>query len=164
MNGRGRRIGPRRCDWRNRHGRGIVIQPVGDEHAGLRVFLSAELREMNLPKVLQTGRGMHARHGVGVAAFARAVVDDGDARAQAVHHHLRIGAFYAVVQPQEQLHRRQPRVRAHQLEFHVARQIAQMRGAELPEGDVARDRHRIFGVVVDANVVRTFGIGFARTG
>ena len=36
-------------------------------------------------------------------------------------------AFHAVMQTQEQIDRRQSRHRTHQLEFHVARQIAEMR-------------------------------------
>ena len=46
----------------------------------------------------------------------------------------------------------------HQLEFLVPRQIAEMQRAEFAERDVAPDRHRVFGVVVDRLEVGAIGI------
>ena len=107
---------------------------------------------------------MHRHHGFGIAAFARAVVHDRGDRPQSMHHDRGIRTLHAMMQSQEQPHRRQPRVRAHQLEFHIAGQIAQMRGMEAPKGDVTRHRHRIFHIVVERLEIGAFGIGFVGTG
>src|SRR5215467_11185834 len=49
MGGRWRRVraGRRRRDRGDRHRRQRLVGQIGDEHAGHRVFLAAQLREMN---------------------------------------------------------------------------------------------------------------------
>ena len=67
---------------------------------------------------------MHRLHHLRFAAFARAVVHDGDARMQSVHQHLGIRARLSMMQTQQHVHRAQAIVGAHQLEFLVLGQIA----------------------------------------
>ena len=121
---------------------------------GTRVLLPAQQREVKLPEIFEARRGVHRLHHLRLAAFARAVVHDGDARMQRVHQHRRIRAGLPVVQTQQHIHGAEAVVRAHQLEFLVLGEIAQMSGAKFSERDVDADRLRVLGVVVSGLVVR----------
>jgi hypothetical protein len=63
------------------------VERVGDEHAGNRVLLSAQRREMQLPEIFEAGRRVDGLHRLGIPALARAVVHDRDTWMQRPNHH-----------------------------------------------------------------------------
>ena len=67
---------------------------------------------------------MHDLHHLGLTAFPRSVIHDGDARVKRVDDHFRIGGRLTVVKPQENVHSTDAICGAHQLKFLVLCQIA----------------------------------------
>ena len=68
------------------------------------------------------------------------------------------------MQTQEHINGADAVVRAHQLEFLVLREIAQVNRAEASEPHVGSDRHRILGIVLSRLEARTIGIHPAGSG
>src|SRR5213594_2271132 len=94
--------------WRryrsDRHcGRGL-IDSVGDEEAGRGVFLTAKLREVDLPEVFEPWRRMHCPHHFGLAAFPRAVVHDCNTRMESMNDDFGIRSGLTVVKSQQDIH------------------------------------------------------------
>src|SRR5437773_9478237 len=80
--------------WRryrsDRHcGRG-VIDSVGDEEAGHGVFLTAKLREVDLPEVFEPRGRMHRPHPSRLGAFPRAAVPDCNTRMDSMNDDVAI--------------------------------------------------------------------------
>src|SRR5262249_60929161 len=80
-------------------------------------------------------------------ALAGAVVDDGNARTDAMHQRGGIRNAETVMRDHEQVDGSDRIVRAHQLEFLVPGEVAEMRDAELAERHDAADRLRVLGRV-----------------
>ena len=90
---------------------------------------------MKLPEIFETRGGMHSLHHLRIAAFACAVIHDGNARMKGVYQHLRIRASLSVMQTQKHVNNANPVVGAHQLKFLVLGQVPQMNGAKLSKRD-----------------------------
>jgi hypothetical protein len=68
-----------------------------------------------------------------------------------------------MMQPQEQVDGADAVIRAHQLEFLVFGQIAQMDGSEFSERDVNADGHRVLRIVRSGLEARAIGVGSTGT-
>src|SRR5262249_40225752 len=75
----------RRRQWRNRHCLQWLVEAVRDEHPRDGVFLTAKLREVNLPDILDAWSGEKDLHGVWLRAFSRAVVGDDHTGVDRIH-------------------------------------------------------------------------------
>ena len=143
---------------------GCVIDSVGDEHSGHGVLLSAQLRKMELPEIFKSGRRIDDLHYCRLATFTNAVIHDGDSRPKGMHQNFRIRSGLPVMQTKKHVHRAQAVVRAHQFEFLVHREIAQMNRAKPSERNVSANGLRILGIVLSGLEFGAIRIRFSRAG
>src|SRR5215831_8829439 len=59
---------------RDRHVCRLLVYRVGDEQPRHGVLLPAQLREVQLPQILETRRRMKDLHRIGLSSFSRAIV------------------------------------------------------------------------------------------
>ncbi len=132
---------------RDRHGILYFVDRVRDEQAGHRVLLSAQLREVKLPKVFEAGSGVEHPHRLRLPALAGAVVHDGHTSFNSVNQDLRVGDRLSMMGDHEYIDRTDRIVRSHELELSVDGQVAQVEDTELAETGENAYRLCIFTVV-----------------
>ena len=81
-----------------------------------------------------------------------------------MHHYLGVRTGDAVMQTEEDVNGSQSVVGAHQLEFLIFCEVAQVSGAELPISDENSDGKWVLGIVVARRVVCAGGIRLPGTG
>jgi hypothetical protein len=119
----------------DRHRLRLFVDPVGDEQAGHRELLPAQHGEVYLPEILEAGRGVNRFHDLGQPTLAGPVVHDRDPRPQGMDQHFGVRRVLPVMQAEKDIHRPDPVARAHQLEFLVLREIAEVNRPEPAKGD-----------------------------
>lgn len=106
---------------------------------------------MELPDILQSGRGMHGRQRRNVSTFACAVVHDCHTGMQPVDEGRGSGLVRTVVRCEEQIEGSDGIIGAHQLLFAVVGEVTKIRGFEFSKGE--DDSHGLVVFNIDSGFV-----------